>query len=101
MDGINSEMFLYFKALLIKGIYELRTHAESLIMLVEIMSKGSKLPCFIGGEAAIEGLRERFHCCYSEQQCITEVENMLYYSINNWRTVQYDNFQKFTNNIYQ
>ena len=97
MDGPESEMFLYFKALLIKGMYELRTHAESLIMLVEVMSKGSRFPCFSGGETGIEGLRERLRCCYSEEQCISEVENMLYYSMGNWRTTQYDNFQKFTN----
>lgn len=101
MDGPNSEMFLYFKALLIKGMYELRAHAESLTTMIEIMFKGSRFSCFAGGEAGIDGLRARFHCCYSEEQCITEVENMLYYSMSNWRTAQYDNFQKFTNNIYQ
>ena len=101
MDGPDSEMFLYFKALLIKGIYELRAHAESLIMLIEIMSKGSMFTCFSGGEAGIEALRERLRRSYSQEQCIEEVENMLYYSISNWRTTQYDNFQKFTNNIYQ
>jgi len=101
MDGVDSEMFLYFKALLIKGFYELRLHAEFLIILIEIMSKGSKLPCFIGGESVTKELKERLDFCYSEQQCIKQVENMLYYSMGNWRTVQYDSFQKFTNNIYQ
>ena len=100
MDGENSEMFLYFKALLIKGFYELRLHAESLIVLIEIMSKGSKLPCFIGGESAIEELKERLNFCSSEKKCIEKVENMLYYSMGNWRTVLYDNFQNFTNNIF-
>lgn len=101
MDGPNSEMFQYFKALLIKGMYELRSHAESLTTLIEVMYKGSRFPCFSGGQASIDALRGRLHCCYSEEQCITEVENMLYYSMGNWRTAQYDNFQKFTNNIYQ
>ena len=101
MEGPDSEMFLYFKALLIKAMYELRSHAESLTMLIEVMSKGSRFPCFMGGEAAIEALRRRLRCCYSEEHCIAEVENMLYYSMGNWRTTQYDNFQKFTNDIYQ
>ena len=101
MDGQHSEIFLYFKALLIKGMYELRSHADSLIMLIEAMSKNSKLPCFAGGISAIKTLKDRFHCCYSEEKCIMEVENMIYHSMRNWRTVQYDNFQKYTNNIYQ
>lgn len=101
MDGPEGEMFLYYKALLIKGLYELRTHLESLIMITETMFKGSRFPCFSGGEWGIDGLRDRLKCSYSQEQCIAEVENMVYYSMNNWRTSQYDNFQKFTNNIYQ
>lgn len=100
MDGPESEMFLYFKALLIKGMYELRSHAESLIMIIEVMSRTAKFPCFARGESVIKALRDRFHCCYSEEQCIAEVENMIYYSMGSWRTSQYDNYQKFTNNIY-
>jgi hypothetical protein len=101
MDGPDSEMFLYFKALLIKGLYELRIHAESLLMLVEMMFKGSRFSCFSGGDWGLQELHNRMQCCFSQEQCITEVDNMLYYSMNNWRTAQYDNFQKFTNNIYQ
>jgi len=100
MGGPESEMFLYFKALLIKGMYELRLHVESLIMLIEIMSKSSNFPCFSAGESEIKALRDRFHCCYSGEQSMAEVENMIYYSMGNWRTSQYDNYQKFTNNIY-
>ena len=101
MDGPHSEMFQYFKALLIKGMYELRSHINSLTMIIEEMSKGSRFTCFVSGESDIKALNDRFHCCYSEEQCITEVENMVYYSMGNWRTTQYDNFQKFTNNIYK
>lgn len=101
MGGIDSDMFLYFKSLLIQGLYKLRTYTRTLITLVEIMSKGSNLPCFKKGEAAIDALKDRLKCCYSEDQCIEAVERMIAYSMGNWRTVQYDNYQKLTNDIYQ
>jgi len=100
MGGPESEMFLYFKGLLIKGMYELRLHVESLIMLIETMSKSSNFLCFSAGESEIKALRDRFHCCYSEEQCMAKVENMIYYSMGNWRTSYYDDCHRFFNNVY-
>jgi hypothetical protein len=37
MDGENSEIFEYFKSLLIKGLFELRRHIEDLLVPIEIM----------------------------------------------------------------
>ena len=40
MDGIESEIFEYFKSLLIRGFHEIRKHLEEILILVEIFLKG-------------------------------------------------------------
>lgn len=42
---------------------------------------------------------ERLNANKSEVEMVQVVEDLTYNSIFNWRTVQYDNFQKFTNDI--
>jgi len=101
MGGVESDMFSYFKSLFIQGLFKLRTHTEALINMVEIMANGSNFPCFRKNEVAINELKERFKCCYSDDECLRTVESMIYYSMGNWRTVQYDIYQKLTNDIYQ
>ena len=51
-----------------RGLFELRKHIDTLILIIEIMFEGSKFPCFNGGESAIESLKERFRVCYSDQE---------------------------------
>lgn len=41
MGGENSDMFAYFKILLLKGLLAARKHSEKIISLVEIMSSGT------------------------------------------------------------
>ncbi len=40
MDGIDSEMFQYFKSLLIRGFFEIRKNIDDLLILIEILMKG-------------------------------------------------------------
>ena len=40
MDGVDSEIFSYFKSLLIRGFFEIRKKLEELLMLIEILMKG-------------------------------------------------------------
>jgi len=40
MDGIDSEMFLYFKSLLIRGFFEIRKNLDDILTLIEIMMQG-------------------------------------------------------------
>jgi len=55
MDGPESEIFAYFKSLLIKGFFSLRRHLDDMLILIEIMMKSkfhalsldSNLPCFV------------------------------------------------------
>ena len=41
MGGQESELFDYFKSLLIKGFIEIRKHMDDILEIIEIMMKGS------------------------------------------------------------
>jgi phosphatidylinositol kinase/protein kinase (PI-3 family) len=100
MDGVNSNIFFYFKSLLLRGLIELRKYVSSLSRIIEIMSKGSKMPCFISDiNIIIIKFKERFHLNKCESEYINVVDDLINSSLSNWRTVQYDNFQKYTNDI--
>jgi phosphatidylinositol 4-kinase len=100
MDGVNSNIFFYFKSLLLRGLIELRKHVDSLSKIIEIMSKGSKMPCFnLDINVIMMRFKERFHLNKCESEYIDVVDELIENSLNNWRTVQYDNFQKYTNDI--
>ncbi|MDP2439229.1 MAG: phosphatidylinositol 4-kinase [archaeon] len=99
MEGIDSSVFQYFKALLIRGFIEARKHAEKIACLVDMMLEGSVLPCFARGEAASIELRERFCQNLTEDEYLAHIEGMIEKSCNNWNTRQYDKFQYLTNGI--
>lgn len=40
MDGIGSDMFSYFKVLIMQGLVAVRKHQDKIISLVEIMGSG-------------------------------------------------------------
>jgi len=99
LGGKNSNMYHYWEALVIKGFMELRKYMEKIVLLVEMMRVGSKLPCFQGGPATVEALKERFCMGLTDTESIQFVEDLINKSLDNWRTVQYDKFQYYTNNI--
>ena len=43
MGGIDSDMFLYFKSLLLRGLMAARKHHRRIVSLAEIMSSGESL----------------------------------------------------------
>jgi hypothetical protein len=46
LDGKQSDLFRYFKNLIVRGFFEIRKHVDSLIYLIKLMMKESDLPCF-------------------------------------------------------
>lgn len=46
MGGLESNMFIYFKVLLLKMFILLKKHIEELTCLISIMMEDSDLPCF-------------------------------------------------------
>ncbi|KAF5273072.1 hypothetical protein FQR65_LT04814 [Abscondita terminalis] len=99
MGGIGSDMFEYFKILILQGLVAARKHMDMIIPLVEIMRSGSQLPCFKSGTATVQNLKNRFHLNMTEEQLQLEVDHMVEGSIHSLSTKLYDGFQYFTNGI--
>ncbi|EKX73907.1 phosphatidylinositol 4-kinase family protein [Theileria equi strain WA] len=100
IGGESSDNFAYFRTLVINGLLEARKHVDQIVLLVEMMTSASKMPCFVAGTMyTIEALKDRFMLNLSEETCRRKINEMIYASINNFRAVQYDNFQRLTNGI--
>ena len=101
MGGIDSLYYQMFKDLMIKGMIICKKYVDDIINIAEIMSKGSKMPCFFKKniEDIFKNFRERFHTDKKDEDFIKIVDDMIYASYDNFRTNQYDNFQKLTNGI--
>lgn len=99
MGGQGSDMFEYFKILILQGLVTSRKHMDKLVALVEIMQAGSDLPCFCKGSSTIQALKSRFHMNMTEEQLQLLVENFVEQSLNSLTTKIYDSFQYFTNGI--
>lgn len=97
-EGRASELFDYFKVLMIQGFLAIRKHADRILLLVEMM-QGSGCPCFKSRVAAVEGLRKRFHLALPEPQVVEVVLGMISDSLDAWRTRQYDYYQRVLNGI--
>jgi phosphatidylinositol kinase/protein kinase (PI-3 family) len=105
MGGTNSEIFDYFKSLLIKGLLELRKHLEDILTIIEICMKGSQMPCFVKPDTLFSEIRNRISLKYNvstktdSEGYFELVDRIVKGSANAWRTYQYDTFQKMTNGI--
>ncbi|XP_062578903.1 phosphatidylinositol 4-kinase beta-like [Saccostrea cucullata] len=99
MGGLESDMFEYFKILILQGLVASRKHMDKIIPIVEIMQTGSGLPCFGNGVNTIRQLKERFHLNLTEEQLQLYVDQLVESSLNSLTTSLYDKFQYFTNGI--
>ncbi|CAG8556963.1 5073_t:CDS:10 [Funneliformis mosseae] len=99
LGGIASEKFAEFKSLLKQSFIALRKHADNFVLLVEMMSNDSKLPCFISGELTVAHLKERFQLSLTEPQFEEYVERLIMSSCCNVFTRLYDTFQYYSNGI--
>ncbi|XP_034230043.1 phosphatidylinositol 4-kinase beta [Thrips palmi] len=99
MGGLGSDMFEYFKILILQGLVAARKHSDKILSLVEIMRSGSQLPCFKSGAATTQGLKNRFHLNQTEEQLQLLVDGLVESSIHSLSTKLYDGFQYITNGI--
>lgn len=99
MGGLESDMFEYFKILILQGLVASRKHMDKIVPIVEIMQTGSGLPCFGNGMNTIRQLKERFHMNLTEEQLQLYVDQLVESSLNSLTTSLYDKFQYFTNGI--
>lgn len=100
MGGVDSTMYYYFKALLLRGFLEVRKYADKIVLLVEMSyCENSPLSCFAAGPTAMDALRRRFMLGLTEDDCVKYVEGLISSSLNNWKTRKYDAYQYYTNGI--
>lgn len=82
---------------MVRGFLEIRKHTAGIVQLVKTMMEKSNFPCFKNFN--LEVFRERFKETHDEYYCEKYVHDLIEASKDNWRTVQYDNFQRLTNGI--
>jgi len=99
MGGVDSDMFAYFKILILQGLVAARKHQDKFTILVDIIRAGSPLPCFNNSSSSVQSMKNRFHLNLTEDQLHGLVDNMVEQSIHSITTKLYDNFQYFTNGI--
>ena len=101
MGGIDSLYYQMYKDLMIKGMIICKKYVNEIINIAEIMSKGSKMPCFYNKniDDIFKRFRERFYEDKKDEEFIQIVDDMINISYDNFRTNQYDNYQKLTNGI--
>ena len=58
MDGYNSQLFAYFKILLMSGLSVLKKHVEDFSTMLEIMMVNTDLPCF--QKFSLAAFKDRF-----------------------------------------
>jgi phosphatidylinositol kinase/protein kinase (PI-3 family) len=87
LGGVTSPAFEEFKSLCKKAFQALRKDAERLIMLVDLMSKQSKMPCFAAGAASVtNSLRVRLMLHLSRDEAEGFVEELVAKSVGSYYT---------------
>ncbi|KAJ8727681.1 hypothetical protein PYW07_001800 [Mythimna separata] len=98
MDGENSDMFQYFKILILRGLIAARKHCDQIIHVVELMRMGGQLAC-LRSSSAVSSFRARFHLGRTEPQLQALVDKLVRDALHSLSTRLYDNYQYYTNGI--
>eukprot|EP00095_Tigriopus_kingsejongensis_P010476 maker-scaffold1269_size51662-snap-gene-0.14 protein:Tk10476 transcript:maker-scaffold1269_size51662-snap-gene-0.14-mRNA-1 annotation:"phosphatidylinositol 4-kinase beta" len=99
MGGQDSDMFKYFKILILQGLVAAKKHSDKITAIVDIIHAGAQLPCFTSSASAVQAMKARFHMNLTEEQLHALVDSMVEQSINSLTTKIYDGFQYLTNGI--
>lgn len=100
MGGLDSPGYQYFKRLFKEGFEAARKHSDSLITIVELMQKDSKLDCFaLFGEQTAHHFRERFALGLTTQAVDTYLERLIVTSTGSNYTRLYDTFQYYSQGV--
>ena len=79
-------------------------HSDKISILVDMMysSHGTSLPCFARGESVILELKNRFHPKprMKAHDYLKHVDELIEYSLDNWRTKWYDKYQYYFQGIF-
>ena len=100
IGGMQSDMFNYYKLLMLKGLIASRKHVDKLVQLFDVMTLGNTSPLSRHGASAIKGLRDRFHMSKTEIQLQLTLDTLVEQSYHSISTAVYDKFQYVTNGIF-
>jgi len=62
MDGVDSDLFEYFKSLLTAGLLEVRKNMDELVRFITIMMRESVMPCFKNPGTVVSEFMARMKC---------------------------------------
>ena len=103
MGGLNSDIFIYYCSLIKRGILEARKHIEIFTNIIQTMGIGVPMPCFKNGSLSLNEIlvqfKERFMLNCTQETAVERIDTLIEKAAFNWRTKQYDIFQKLTNDI--
>ncbi|CAK9786244.1 kinase-like protein [Cutaneotrichosporon oleaginosum] len=100
MGGLDSPGYAYFKKLFKEGFEAARKHSDSLITIVELMQKDSKLDCFLlFGEHTVTHFRERFALGLTTAAVDAYLERLIVSSAGSNYTRLYDTFQYYSQGV--
>lgn len=97
LDGYDSNMFNYFKVLMLQGLSILRKHSEEIINILNIMSVNSPFPCF--KKFDLGSVHASFGCSMADSEREAFISQLIDSSLNSTKTYLYDTYQKYTNDI--
>ncbi|KAK3106714.1 Phosphatidylinositol 4-kinase pik1alpha (PI4-kinase)(PtdIns-4-kinase), partial [Teratosphaeriaceae sp. CCFEE 6253] len=101
LGGLEGAVFAKFKELMKDAFQALRREAERVVTLVEMMGRGSRMPCYGGGlPSVVAALRGRFVLEKSKEEAREWVEDLVAKSAGSYYTRLYDTFQYRTQGIY-
>lgn len=87
LGGLNSPDYEDFKSLCKQAFAALRKDSDRLIMLVDMMGRQSKMPCFAAGSAAVtNGLRSRLMLHLGKEEAEGFVEELVGKSVGSYYT---------------
>ncbi|KAH0263440.1 hypothetical protein KCU71_g20384, partial [Aureobasidium melanogenum] len=102
LGGMDSAPFAKFKQHMKEAFQALRREAERIVMLVDLMGRQSRMPCYSGGGVTnvVNALRARFVLEKSKEEAGLWVEELVAKSAGSYYTRLYDTFQYRTQGIY-
>lgn len=100
MGGFDSPGFELFRKLFKQGFEAARKHSDSLITMVELMQKDSKLDCFVlFGENTVNHFRDRFCLGLTTAAVDQYLDRLIVSSAGSNYTRLYDTFQYYSQGV--
>ncbi|CAO3610901.1 unnamed protein product [Cunninghamella echinulata] len=100
LGGIHSDLFNQYRKLMKQAFKAIRKYGDNILLLVEMMSQDSTLPCFQQGSTIVlHRLRERFQFHMTEPQLEAFVDKLIMSSCGNLFTRLYDTFQYYSQGV--